>query len=118
MRSGFITQSVRNYSERYKYEISATIPQGLNCYDPEVAGHLMQVSATLGPRLVRALSADGYNVWTANGAVAGQQVFHLHLHLLPRFETDEFGFRFPKNYPTQADRMALDQLAARIRATE
>ena len=32
MRSGFITQSVRNYSERYKYEISANIPQGLNCY--------------------------------------------------------------------------------------
>ena len=27
-----ITQSVRNYSERYKYEISANIPQGLNCY--------------------------------------------------------------------------------------
>ena len=33
MRSGFITQSVRNYSERYKYEISANIPQGLNCYE-------------------------------------------------------------------------------------
>ena len=32
VRSGFITQSVRNYSERYKYEISANIPQGLNCY--------------------------------------------------------------------------------------
>ena len=35
MRSGFITQSVRNYSERYKYEISANIPQGLNCYGPD-----------------------------------------------------------------------------------
>ena len=89
----------------------------LTACDPAVAGHLMQVSAALGPRLVRALSADGYNVWTANGAAAGQRVFHLHLHLLPRFETDEFGLRFPKNYPRAADRAALDELSGRIRAT-
>ncbi len=89
----------------------------LTTCDPEVAGHLMQVSAALGPRLVRALSADGYNVWTANGAAAGQRVFHLHLHLLPRFETDEFGLRFPKDYPRAADRAALDELARQIRAT-
>ena len=33
VRSDFIIQSVRNYSERCKYEISANIPQGLNCYE-------------------------------------------------------------------------------------
>ena len=88
----------------------------LTTCDPEVAGHLIQVSAALGPRLVRALSADGYNVWTANGAAAGQQVFHLHFHLLPRFETDDFGLRFPKDYPRAADRAELDQLAVQIRA--
>ena len=88
----------------------------LTACDPVIAGHLMQVSQALGPRLVRTLSADGYNVWTANGAAAGQQVFHLHLHLLPRFETDTFGLRFPKDYPKQADRVALDELAGRIRA--
>jgi len=90
----------------------------LTACDPVIAGHLMQVSAALGPRLVRVLSADGYNVWTANGAAAGQQVFHLHLHLLPRFETDDFGLRFPKDYPRAAERAALDELAGRIRATE
>lgn len=90
----------------------------LTACDPVIAGHLMQVSAALGSRLVRVLSADGYNVWTANGAAAGQQVFHLHLHLLPRFETDDFGLRFPKDYPRAAERAALDELAGRIRATE
>ena len=90
----------------------------LTAFDPAIAGHLMQVSAALGPRLVRALSAGGFNVWPANGTVAGQQVFHLHLHILPRFDTDNFGLRFPKDYPRAADRAALDELAGRIRATE
>ena len=88
----------------------------LTTCDPKVAGHLIQVSAALGPRLVRALSADGYNVWTANGAAAGRQVFHLHFHRLPRFETDDFGLRFPKDYPRAVDRAAFDQLAGQIRA--
>ena len=50
MRSGFITQSVRNYSERYKYEISANIPQGLNCYsfgEPTSVDHFPQYIANL-----------------------------------------------------------------------
>jgi diadenosine tetraphosphate (Ap4A) HIT family hydrolase len=42
-------------------------------------------------------------------------VFHLHLHILPRFQTDQFGLRFPKGYPREADRAALDAVAARIR---
>ena len=49
MRSGFITQSVRNYSERYKYEISANIPQGLNCYLTSLQQRLVKT----GGRLVK-----------------------------------------------------------------
>ncbi len=82
----------------------------------ELAGHLFQLSARLGPAIVRAVSGDGFNVWTANGAAAGQDVFHLHLHVLPRFADDTFGLRFPKDYPRQADRTQLDALAAKIRA--
>lgn len=36
---------------------------------------------------------------TANGKAAGQDVFHCHLHILPRFENDSFGLRLPKSYP-------------------
>jgi diadenosine tetraphosphate (Ap4A) HIT family hydrolase len=42
-------------------------------------------------------------------------VFHLHLHVLPRFAGDAFGLRFPKSYPRKASRTELDEMAARIR---
>ena len=38
--------------------------------------------------LVGRLSADGINVFQSTGAAAGQEVFHLHVHLLPRWRGD------------------------------
>ena len=31
------------------------------------------------------LAADGVNVFTSGGSVAGQEVFHLHVHVVPRY---------------------------------
>jgi diadenosine tetraphosphate (Ap4A) HIT family hydrolase len=81
---------------------------------PSLAGHLFAVASDLGQRLVRAVGAEGFNVWTANGKAAGQEVFHLHLHVLPRVSDDAFGLRFPQSYPQQATRTALDALASRL----
>lgn len=81
-----------------------------------IAGRLFEVSVRLAPAVVAVTEADGFNVWTANGAAAGQEIFHLHLHLLPRFTDDAFGLRFPKNYPQEASRQALDSIAERIRS--
>jgi histidine triad (HIT) family protein len=38
--------------------------------------------------LVGRLGADGLNVFQSSGAAAGQEVFHLHLHLVPRWKGD------------------------------
>jgi histidine triad (HIT) family protein len=83
----------------------------------ELAGHLFAVSARLGPAVVRATDAHGFNVWTANGQAAGQDVFHLHLHILPRYREDTFGLRFPKGYPNEARRTDLDVMAERVRGS-
>ena len=82
---------------------------------PDLAGHLFAVAGRLGRILTQAVGAEGFNVWTANGKAAGQEVFHLHLHVLPRFTADNFGLRFPQSYPQAAARTDLDALAARIK---
>ncbi len=80
-----------------------------------VASHLFAVCSRVAPRIVEEVGAAGFNVWTANGAAAGQEIFHLHLHVLPRFDDDAFGLRFPKSYPQEASRGDLEAMAGRLR---
>ena len=61
------------------------------------------------------LRCEGINLFLADGEAAGQDVFHVHLHVLPRFEGDGFGLRFPPDYSVRP-RAELEQAAARIRA--
>lgn len=81
----------------------------------DLAGRLLIVSTELAPAIVKATGAAGFNVWTANGRAAGQDIFHLHLHVLPRHDGDSFGLRFPKGCPREASRAELDAMAHRIR---
>jgi len=46
------------------------------------------VAARLGPALMRATDAGGFNLILANGEVAGQVVPHVHLHVVPRSVDD------------------------------
>ena len=49
-------------------------------------------TARTSQRVARAmreqLSADGVNIVQSNGAAAGQEVFHYHVHLIPRWHND------------------------------
>ncbi|MCD6344235.1 MAG: HIT family protein [Anaerolineae bacterium] len=82
---------------------------------PDVAAHIMRVAQSLGGALAASdLGCDGYNLFLANGGAAGQDIFHVHLHILPRYHGDEFGFRFPPHYPQEADRALLDRQAVML----
>jgi histidine triad (HIT) family protein len=61
------------------------------------------------------LRCEALNFFLADGAAAGQEVFHAHLHVIPRFEGDGFGIKFPPHYGAAAERKALDDIAARLR---
>ncbi len=38
------------------------------------------------------------SIHIADGVAAGQEIPHVHVHLIPRFEGDGFGLKFPENY--------------------
>ena len=42
-------------------------------------------------KLTKALGCDGFNIVQNNGEVAGQTVFHFHMHLIPRYNGDQAG---------------------------
>lgn len=71
---------------------------------------------TVASRLARALRQSGFcagtDMFLADGALAGQEVFHVHLHVIPRYPGD--GFRLKARARTP-DRDALDATAGRIR---
>jgi histidine triad (HIT) family protein len=51
---------------------------------PEALARLMAVVQKLSPQIKDAMGADGVLIQQFNGAAAGQTVFHLHVHILPR----------------------------------
>lgn len=61
------------------------------------------------------LDCEGVNLFLADGEAAGQEVFHAHLHVFPRFAGDGFGLRLGHDYADRPDREELDEAAKRIR---
>ena len=83
--------------------------------DSEDGAELFRV----GQRAAAALRAselrcEGVNFWLADGAAAGQDVFHVHLHVFARFTGDSFGLRLPPDYAIRP-RDELDAAARALR---
>ena len=47
--------------------------------------------------------------------VSGQEVPHVHLHIIPRCENDGFGFKYPKEYFEKPSREELEKTASMIK---
>ncbi|MGN7136937.1 HIT family protein [Streptomyces pseudogriseolus] len=67
---------------------------------PEAAlSSLMQAATKVGRGLSAALHSDGMNVISSAGEAASQTVFHVHIHLVPRWKGDRFGDIWPPSEP-------------------
>lgn len=78
--------------------------------DSETLGKLMAVVQRLTQVLVDELAPDGVQVAQFNGAPAGQTVFHLHMHIVPRFAGEKLGV----HAGGKAEAAELEQLQARL----
>lgn len=54
----------------------------------ELAAKVMGVAKKVITKMTDLLGCDGYNVLQNNGEMAGQTVFHYHMHLIPRYQDD------------------------------
>jgi histidine triad (HIT) family protein len=80
--------------------------------DPEAVGDLFRAVSEVQRKVTAALRPLGMNVGWNHGKPAGQHVFHLHVHVLPRFEP---GGRGIQALGTGGDRAEITALAALIR---
>jgi diadenosine tetraphosphate (Ap4A) HIT family hydrolase len=78
---------------------------------PQDLTRVMLVAQRIARAEVRSLHADGVEIRQNNGAAANQTVFHLHVHVIPRW--DDAPPEFARNANGTLDRPAL---AARIAA--
>ncbi len=88
--------------------------------DEAVLQHLITKLSLLDRKVSAAYNDVGILNAVANGEYAGQEVPHLHFHVIPRRPNDDFGFRYPEGYrDSMAPREELERVAGLIRnATE
>jgi histidine triad (HIT) family protein len=85
--------------------------------DADTAAAVMRA----GQRVAAAIRAsgvrcEGVNLFLADGEAAMQEVFHVHLHVFPRFPGDGFGLHFAPEYHTRRPaREELDRTAVSLR---
>ncbi len=64
---------------------------------PDVVSKVFVVAQKIAKDLVDIFEADGVNLLTNAGEIAGQSVFHFHVHVIPRYSISELQFKTTEN---------------------
>ena len=76
------------------------------------AADVMKLAKKMAAQMTEKLGCDGFNLVQNNNEVAGQTVFHFHLHLIPRYTGDTVNVGW---VPGEANPDELADLAKRVR---
>lgn len=66
--------------------------ENIYALDDELAQKIFSTATKISKILKENLNCDGLNILQNNGEIAGQTVFHFHMHLIPRFKNDNVKF--------------------------
>lgn len=69
----------------------------------EYAKEMFLLSQKIATQIKQSLGCDGINILQNNGSVAGQVVFHYHMHLIPRYKNDNVRVGWEPLKPTQEE---------------
>lgn len=84
--------------------------------DDGIAGNLIVLAKKVGKALKKSkLNCHAVNYIMSDGAEAGQRIFHVHMHVIPRYRGDGFGLRMPERDEEETDEKKLERTAAKIR---
>ncbi len=101
---------INPFSKGHTLVIPKNHSQGLLETDDATLGAIIARVKKVAAHLKSTLNCDGFNILQNNGAAAGQTVYHLHFHIIPRWEGDPLVFENKKG-----DMEALKALAEQVR---
>ena len=79
--------------------------------DANDLGNAMVVAANVAKAVKAVTGCDGVNILQNNGEAAGQTVFHLHIHVIPRYNDDKVNFSYESLSPSNEE---LAEMADKI----
>jgi len=82
---------------------------------PEIGASVMKTAINLAKAMKKQLKPAGLNLVQSNEKLAGQVIFHFHLHVIPRYENDSVVFKFGHGTETTGEN-ELGKIAAKIKA--
>lgn len=81
--------------------------------DEETGAHLFKVTMRTAQAIRESgVKCEGINLFLADGEAAFQDVFHLHMHVFPRYQGDPF--KVIANWDEKPSRDELDEIAGKI----
>lgn len=80
--------------------------------EPDLVADTFRSARRVAAAVESAFDSDGLNLLQANGEAAGQEVYHAHVHVLPRYADDDVAVEWPRVELTEEDGV---EVAAAIR---
>ena len=78
----------------------------------ETAAKAMKLAKKMAIHMTDKLGADGFNLLQNNNEIAGQTVYHFHMHLIPRYKDDGQSIKFVPGKPTAEELTAIKEMLA------
>ena len=82
----------------------------------DLAGKVFAVVPKVAAAIKETLGCDGLNILQNNGVAAGQTVFHLHIHFIPRWDNDNVHIKWETGEYADGEAAALaEQISKKIK---
>ncbi len=91
----FVILDLSPVNKGHALVISKEAKPTFDSVDDKTLYHMIDVAKKVDRKMRDVLGADGTNIIINNGPASGQEVPHLHIHVIPRFDDDGKTFVFP-----------------------